>query len=153
MAGQLPPDEDDDAPQRPRWLGWAIVVFMLLVALGVFNIGWRIMRGPAQPAPVPAASASAEARIAAGKALVEGSDCMRCHGMARHYVGPAYQQIADRYRERADAAEYLARRIREGGAGEWGRAIMPRHPHLTEEQSLLMAGWLLSLPAQASTGA
>ncbi len=149
MAGHLPPDEDEDAPRRPRWLGWALVVFMLMVALGVFNIGWRIMRGPAQT-PAPAASAPAEARIAAGKALVEGSDCMRCHGLARPYVGPAYQQIAGRYRDRADAAEYLARRIREGGAGEWGRAIMPRHPQITEEQALLMAGWLLSLPAAAS---
>ncbi|AEF91939.1 cytochrome c class I [Delftia sp. Cs1-4] len=164
MAGQLPPDADDegdDAPHRPRWLGWALVVFMLLVALGVFNIGWRIMRGPAV-APVaglPAAAVTAAAdpnagagtdagpRLLAGKALVEGNDCLRCHGMVRHYVGPSFQQIAERYRAREDAADYLARKIREGGAGEWGRAIMPRHPHLDTAQSLQMAAWLLSLPS------
>lgn len=132
---------------------------MLLVALGVFNIGWRIMRGPAV-APVaglPAAAATAAAdpnagtdagpRLLAGKALVEGNDCLRCHGMVRHYVGPSFQQIAERYRAREDAADYLARKIREGGAGEWGRAIMPRHPHLDTAQSLQMAAWLLSLPS------
>ncbi|MGQ8878733.1 c-type cytochrome [Delftia sp. NA_296.1] len=164
MAGQLPPDADDegdDAPHRPRWLGWALVVFMLLVALGVFNIGWRIMRGPAV-APVaglPAAAVAAAAdpnagagtdagpRLLAGKALVEGNDCLRCHGLVRHYVGPSFQQIAERYRAREDAADYLARKIREGGAGEWGRAIMPRHPHLDTAQSLQMAAWLLSLPS------
>ncbi|WP_448678012.1 c-type cytochrome [Delftia acidovorans] len=162
MAGQLPPgadDEGDDAPHRPRWLGWALVVFMLLVALGVFNIGWRIMRGPAV-APVaglPAAAVTAAAdpnagtdagpRLLAGKALVEGNDCLRCHGLVRHYVGPSFQQIAERYRAREDAADYLARKIREGGAGEWGRAIMPRHPHLDTAQSLQMAAWLLSLPS------
>lgn len=164
MAGQLPPDADDegdDAPHRPRWLGWALVVFMLLVALGVFNIGWRIMRGPAV-APVaglPAAAVTAAAdpnagagtdagpRLLAGKALVEGNDCLRCHGLVRHYVGPSFQQIAERYRAREDAADYLARKIREGGAGEWGRAIMPRHPHLDTAQSLQMAAWLLSLPS------
>ena len=164
MAGQLPPgadDEGDDPPHRPRWLGWALVVFMLLVALGVFNIGWRIMRGPAV-APVaglPAAAVTAAAdpnagagtdagpRLLAGKALVEGNDCLRCHGMVRHYVGPSFQQIAERYRAREDAADYLARKIREGGAGEWGRAIMPRHPHLDTAQSLQMAAWLLSLPS------
>lgn len=168
MAGQLPPDADDegdDAPHRPRWLGWALVVFMLLVALGVFNIGWRIMRGPAV-APVaglPAAAATAAAdpnvgagteaatdagpRLLAGKALVEGNDCLRCHGLVRNYVGPSFQQIAGRYRGREDAADYLARKIREGGAGEWGRAIMPRHPHLDTAQSLQMAAWLLSLPS------
>lgn len=152
MAGQLPPgadDEGDDAPQRPRWLGWALVVFMLLVALGVFNIGWRIMRGPAVGATTAAAAAAvtADAQLAAGKALVEGNDCLRCHGMVRHYVGPSFQQIAGRYRGREDAADYLARKIREGGAGEWGRAIMPRHPHIDTAQSLQMAAWLLSLPS------
>ncbi|EPD39250.1 MULTISPECIES: c-type cytochrome [Delftia] len=152
MAGQLPPgadDEADDAPQRPRWLGWALVVFMLLVALGVFNIGWRIMRGPAVGATTAAAAAAvtADAQLAAGKALVEGNDCLRCHGLVRHYVGPSFQQIAGRYRGREDAADYLARKIREGGAGEWGRAIMPRHPHIDTAQSLQMAAWLLSLPS------
>lgn len=140
-----PYEDEDAAPARPRWLGWALVVFMLMVALGVLHIGWRIM----QPAP-SAAAAPAGNQLAAGKALVEGSDCMRCHGLARNYVGPAFEQVAQRYRDRADAAAYLARRIREGGAGEWGRAIMPRHPQITEEQSLLMAGWLLSLPATAA---
>ncbi|WAT84680.1 c-type cytochrome [Delftia acidovorans] len=157
MAGQLPPgadDEGDDPPHRPRWLGWALVVFMLLVALGVFNIGWRIMRGPAVGATTAAANAApaaaavtADAQLAAGKALVEGNDCLRCHGLVRHYVGPSFQQIAERYRAREDAADYLARKIREGGAGEWGRAIMPRHPHLDTAQSLQMAAWLLSLPS------
>lgn len=152
MAGRLPPgadDEGDDAPQRPRWLGWALVVFMLLVALGVFNIGWRIMRGPAVGATTaPAAAAvTADAQLAAGKALVEGNDCLRCHGLVRHYLGPSFQQIAGRYRGREDAADYLARKIREGGAGEWGRAIMPRHPHIDTAQSLQMAAWLLSLPS------
>src|SRR5256885_14257037 len=68
MAGQLPPDADDegdDAPHRPRWLGWALVVFMLLVALGVFNIGWRIMRGPAVAPVAPAAGLPAAAVTAA----------------------------------------------------------------------------------------
>lgn len=122
---------------------------MLLVALGVFNIGWRIMRGPAVGATTAAAAAAvtADAQLAAGKALVEGNDCLRCHGLVRHYVGPSFQQIAGRYRGREDAADYLARKIREGGAGEWGRAIMPRHPHIDAAQSLQMAAWLLSLPS------
>src|SRR5256885_6100841 len=39
-------------------------------------------------------------------ALVEGNDCLRCHGLVRHYVGPSFQQIAERYRAREDAADY-----------------------------------------------
>ncbi|KAI5930429.1 Mitochondrial pyruvate carrier 2 [Manis javanica] len=64
------------------------------------------------------------------------------------HVGPSFQRNAERYRAREDAADYLARKIREGGAGEWGRAIMPRHPHLDTAQSPQMATWLLSLPSR-----
>ena len=144
-----PIDDEENYPPRPRWIGWLIGLVMLAAALGVANIGWRIMRGPAVGATTAAAAAAvtADAQLAAGKALVEGNDCLRCHGLVRHYVGPSFQQIAGRYRGREDAADYLARKIREGGAGEWGRAIMPRHPHIDTAQSLQMAAWLLSLPS------
>ncbi|TFI48783.1 cytochrome C, partial [Diaphorobacter sp. DS2] len=33
------PLHDDTPPPRPRWLGWALVVFMVLVVLGVLNVG------------------------------------------------------------------------------------------------------------------
>lgn len=132
-------DGDESGPQRPRWLGWAIAVFMALVVLGVANVGWLMLR------PMPVGGVDDPV-----KALVKGSDCMRCHGFAHQYVGPAFSQIASRYRGRADAADYLARKIREGGAGEWGRSIMPRHPQLTQEQALQMAGWMLSLPPQGT---
>ena len=140
----LMPDDEPTLPPKTRWLAWAIVVFMVLAVLGVLNIGWRVMRS------APAAVAQASPALAAGKALVEGSGCMRCHGFARQYVGPAFQQLADRYRGRADAPEYIARKIREGGAGEWGRAVMPRHPQLTQQQALQMAEWVLSLPPQGA---
>ncbi|WP_312306278.1 c-type cytochrome [Pulveribacter sp.] len=148
--GRPLPDDEDEGASRPRWLGWAIVVFMVLVVLGVLNVGWRIL----QPGPAAQAlDAAQQARpgLAAGRALVEGSDCMRCHGLVRRYVGPSFGQIAARYAGRADAPEYLARKIREGGGGEWGRALMPRHPQITQAQALQMAQWLLAVPPVATT--
>lgn len=148
---------DDDNPlPRPRWLGWALIVFMLLVVLGMLNLGVRMVFSdkPAQTgaSPVPAAGDAADAAAApkttslAGQALVESSDCLRCHGMDRRYVGPSFRQIAERYREQPDAASYLARKIREGSVGVWGRTVMPRHPQVNEAQAQGMALWLLSLP-------
>lgn len=66
--------------------------------------------------------------------------------MERYYVGPSFQEIAVRYRDRADAVDYLARKIRNGSVGEWGRTVMPRHPQVTEAQTREMAQWLVSLP-------
>jgi cytochrome c551/c552 len=154
--------DDDTPPPRPRWLGWALIAFGLLVALGMLNLGVRMVLSakpqqadaPQQPtstAPVAGVAEVPQISSLAGQALVQASDCLRCHGMDRRYVGPSFRQIADRYREQPDAADYLARKIREGSVGVWGRTAMPRHPQVTEAQSSDMARWLLSLPpAQAA---
>lgn len=153
--------DDDNPPPRPRWLGWALIAFGLLVALGMLNLGVRMVLSakpaqadaPQQPtstAPVAGVAEVPQTSSLAGQALVQASDCLRCHGMDRRYVGPSFRQIADRYREQPDAANYLARKIREGSVGVWGRTVMPRHPQVNEAQSSDMARWLLSLPpAQA----
>lgn len=149
--------DDDIPPPRPRWLGWALIAFGLLVALGMLNLGVRMVlsaKPPQADTPQPSSAATPVAGAAeapqtsslAGQALVQASDCLRCHGMDRRYVGPSFRQIADRYREQPDAADYLARKIREGSVGVWGRTVMPRHPQVTEAQSSDMARWLLSLP-------
>ena len=149
--------DDDTPPPRPRWLGWALIAFGLLVALGMLNLGVRMVLSakpaqadaPQQPtstAPVAGVAEVPQTSSLAGQALVQASDCLRCHGMDRRYVGPSFRQIADRYREQPDAADYLARKIREGSVGVWGRTVMPRHPQVTEAQSSDMARWLLSLP-------
>ena len=154
--------DDDTPPPRPRWLGWALIAFGLLVALGMLNLGVRMVLSakpaqadaPQQPtstAPVAGVAEVPQTSSLAGQALVQASDCLRCHGMDRRYVGPSFRQIADRYRAQPDAANYLARKIREGSVGVWGRTVMPRHPQVTEAQSSDMARWLLSLPpAQAA---
>ncbi|WP_288482596.1 c-type cytochrome [uncultured Acidovorax sp.] len=154
--------DDDNPPPRPRWLGWALIAFGLLVALGMLNLGVRMVLSakpaqadaPQQPtstAPVAGVAEVPQTSSLAGQALVQASDCLRCHGMDRRYVGPSFRQIADRYRAQPDAANYLARKIREGSVGVWGRTVMPRHPQVNEAQSSDMARWLLSLPpAQAA---
>lgn len=157
--------DDDTPPPRPRWLGWALIAFGLLVALGMLNLGVRMALSakpaqadaPQQPtstAPVAGVAEVPPTSSLTGQALVQASDCLRCHGMDRRYVGPSFRQIADRYREQPDAANYLARKIREGSVGEWGRTVMPRHPQVNEVQAQAMALWVLGLqPAEGGRAA
>jgi len=144
----MPPD-DETPPRRPKWVAWALIAVMALAVLGMLNLGWRMLpaavRGAGAGAPGNGGETVAPTASIPGRTAVEGADCLRCHGMDRNYVGPAFRQIAVRYSGRPDAAEYLARKIREGGVGEWGRVVMPRQPQVSETQALDMAQWLLSL--------
>nr|WP_284409398.1 c-type cytochrome [Acidovorax sp. SUPP3334] len=87
----------------------------------------------------------------AGQAAQEGHlgkehGCMACHGMVRKQVGPGFAQIAERYRNDAEAPERLAGKIRNGSVGTWGRVIMPRQSRITETESRALAQWVLSQP-------
>lgn len=146
-------DYDDVPNPRPRWVGWVIIIGMILVVMGLINLGLRLTLGtPSDQANAQRVQDLAQQRpeLAQGKAWIDGSDCMRCHGVDRKFVGPGFVQVADRYRTRDDAQTYLARKIREGSVGEWGNVIMPRHPQVSEAQALQMAQWILALPPQAS---
>lgn len=97
------------------------------------------------------AAVAASPALQEGKALVsQGSDCMRCHTVDLDVVGPSFMSIAKRYGDRPDGVEYLARKIREGSVGEWGRIVMPRHPQVTPEQAEKMAGWMMALKPKKS---
>lgn len=45
--------DDDTPPPRPRWLGWVLIVFMLLVVMGMLNLGVRMVLS-AKPAKADA---------------------------------------------------------------------------------------------------
>nr|WP_315466378.1 c-type cytochrome [uncultured Rhodoferax sp.] len=154
--------EDDTPPQRPRWLAAALLLAVVVVVAGMLMVGWRtlqagnresttiqsaeVTRTSTSTAVTPASPTAPDAALAAGMAAANASNCLRCHGVDRRYVGPAFNQVAARYQGRPDAVDYLAGKIRNGGAGEWGRALMPRHPHLSEAQARQMAQWVMLLP-------
>jgi cytochrome c len=77
--------------------------------------------------------------------LLNDSDCRSCHSVDRKVVGPSYSEVAKKYAARADAAEQLARSIRQGGSGNWGDLRMPAHPDLMDAQLAEIVQWILSL--------
>jgi cytochrome c len=102
---------------------------------------------PPGPAPaLPAASAAAAARPAASpaavaQALLQKNACVACHAVDRKIVGPAFTDIARKHGARADAATYLAGKIRSGGSGVWGPVPMPPQS-LSEDDARTIAQWI-----------
>lgn len=67
----------------------------------------------------------AMAADADGGALLKKNNCLACHSMDKKLVGPAYKDVAAKYRGQADAEAKLADKVAKGGKGAWGAMAMP----------------------------
>lgn len=92
-----------------------------------------------------------QSRFIIGKSLIAASDCAGCHQEEVASTGPAYVQVARKYRDDPQAEGYLAERIVQGGSGVWGERAMAAHPDLGEAQARQMARYILSLAGESST--
>ena len=99
------------------------------------------------PASMPKAATAPVVVAAAGtgpdvKGLLSKNSCTACHGMTHKIVGPGFNEIAARYKGRADAEAYLTGKIRAGGSGVFGSVPMPPQPQLAESDAQAMARWI-----------
>lgn len=79
----------------------------------------------------------------ADNALAKKNDCLGCHAVATKLVGPAYQEVAEKYAGQPDAVATIVKSIRSGSVGKWGDLPMPPHPKLSESDAKRLAAWIL----------
>lgn len=89
---------------------------------------------------------SAWAAVDAVKAtdLAQKSGCLACHGVDKKILGPAYTEVAKKYKGDKDAETMLAKKIKAGGSGVWGAIPMPANAAMSEADAKLLATWILS---------
>jgi cytochrome c len=81
-----------------------------------------------------------------GNTLIASSDCKACHTVDQKSVGPSYNEVAQRYKEVPGAVGQLARKIINGGAGNWGTTnVMSAHPQVSTQDARKMVEYILSL--------
>lgn len=68
---------------------------------------------------------------------------MACHAVASKMIGPAYKDVATRYKGQKDAEATLALKIRKGSSGVWGPIPMPPNPQVSEADAATIAKWVL----------
>ncbi len=90
-------------------------------------------------------SADASAAYATGKKLIEGSDCMACHKKDSKSIGPAYREVALRYKGDNKALETLTKKIISGGSGVWGETAMAAHPQISTNDASEMVKYILNI--------
>jgi cytochrome c len=76
--------------------------------------------------------------------LLQRYKCYICHADQETRTGPAYVDVAARYRGSPNAVSALAAVVRQGahGAGPWH---MPPHPEVSEADAKKMVRYILSL--------
>lgn len=70
--------------------------------------------------------------------------CLNCHQIDKKLIGPAYKQVAVKYRKDKDAENRLVKKVLEGSYGTWGTVPMPAN-QVSDEEARLLVKWVLSL--------
>jgi cytochrome c len=79
----------------------------------------------------------------ADEALAKAKNCMACHTIDKKVVGPAYKDVAAKYKGDAKAPAMLAAKVKAGGKGAWGEIPMPPN-NVTPDEAKKLVTWILS---------
>jgi cytochrome c len=58
-------------------------------------------------------------------------------------VGPAFDDVAKKYKDDPDAATRLAKKVRSGGSGVWGQVGMPANTKISDADLARVIDWVL----------
>lgn len=89
-----------------------------------------------------AASGHAATDTGSAKQLATQNACLGCHAVNIRLVGPAFTEIATRYK--GQEAAKLASSIRAGSKGKWGSMEMPAQAAMSDADALRLAEWILA---------
>jgi cytochrome c len=101
------------------------------------------------PALFLAAGASGPAL--ANAKLAEAKQCMQCHAVDKHVIGPSFRDIKAVYQRMKSPERKLVDVIRMGSSANlgphWGTARMPdgsERPQINQREARQLARWILS---------
>jgi cytochrome c len=81
----------------------------------------------------------------ASEELAKKNACTACHAIDKKLVGPAYKEVAKKYRDDKGAEAKLAEKVKKGGVGVWGQVPMPPTPAVKDEDVKTLVKWILAL--------
>jgi cytochrome c len=91
------------------------------------------------------ALASSAALAADAQQLLKDKACLSCHTPDKKLVGPAYKEVAAKYKSRKDAEAYLVKKIKEGSTGAWGPIPMPPNAAVSDEEAKTLAKYIMTV--------
>ena len=92
-----------------------------------------------------AAAAVAALPALANEELAKKNACTACHAVDKKLVGPAYKDVAAKYKGDKGAEAKLVEKVKKGGTGVWGQVPMPPNTNVKDEDVKTLVKWILSL--------
>ncbi|MDE2594801.1 MAG: c-type cytochrome [Burkholderiales bacterium] len=81
----------------------------------------------------------------ANQELAQKKACLGCHGIDNKIVGPAYKDVAKKYKGQKGIEAKLVEKVLKGGKGSWGEVPMPANTQVNEAEAKQLVTWILSL--------
>ncbi len=97
----------------------------------------------ATPASAPEKGTSTAATADAKQVMQKGG-CFNCHTVDRKLIGPAFKDVAGKYKGNPDAFANVTRQITHGGSGLWGPIPMPPFKQFSENEVKMLVDWILA---------
>ncbi len=93
------------------------------------------------------ASGAAHAALDNAKALalMQKNGCAACHAIDKKIVGPAYVEVAAKYKDDKNAVPMLAKKVKDGSTGVWGPIPMPPNSTVSQADITDLVTWILTL--------
>ena len=66
-------------------------------------------------------TAAERSKSSSASTIVYINGCTACHEIGSSIEGPSWKNVAERYKDRPDAKQYLLDRIKNGGEKNWAR--------------------------------
>lgn len=75
--------------------------------------------------------------------LAKTKNCMGCHALDKKVLGPAFRDVAAKYKGQKDAEAKVVASMTKGSTGVWGPMAMPPNA-LSAAEARTLASWVLA---------
>lgn len=104
-----------------------------------------------QASMVAGEASDESANLPPGLRRMRSSDCFNCHSVETPLIGPAFVDVAKKYRNQPGALEASIERVRIGSTGVWGKVPMLPHEQFTQTEIREMVEWVFAAVPNPST--
>ncbi len=82
---------------------------------------------------------------ATAEAMMKKNGCSACHEVDKKLIGPAFKDVAAKYKGDKNAAARLRDKVKKGGTHVWGEAAMPPNVLASDADIKELVDWILTL--------